>query len=210
MNTNTIETMKLMLELTKAGYTKAEVLAACGIASNSQPVQIAHAEAIDTPPTEKVGQLTHVPAKQESFRVSAEDILAEAKTDRAKALEPSEFNFWKRVTTKGNTTTWCGWANPNNGEENYPGHKLFYINHFYITNLGVRRDGFSDGTRWISLPGYNIRKQGNMRIMADYEVRNVVEKKDKEAFEQFMAEMNEGRQKRNKVAITPTKDWFEQ
>lgn len=47
MNKN-LETMKMMLELTKAGFSKAEVLAACGISVSNIP-EVACAEAIDIP-----------------------------------------------------------------------------------------------------------------------------------------------------------------
>lgn len=196
---NTIETMKYMLELTKAGWTKDEILAVVA----SKPVQVAHAEAVDTIPA-KQEPVAQLPAKQEqSFRVSAADILAESKNTPTKAHEPSEFNFWRAVNRDGESRTWCGWANPNNGEPNFPGHKLYRINDFYIKKLGGKHSCYSVNGELKYSAKYDMRN-GRQVMLANYQVRNVVAKDDREAFIEYMKTASE------KARSAMDESWFEQ
>jgi hypothetical protein len=138
---------------------------------SNQP-QVAPAEVVEQPVTPTTP----------SFKVSADTVLAESKTN-----EPSEFGFWKALNREGNEYTWCGWANPNNGESNFPGHRMYRINDFYLKSLGIHHSGYrgNDGNMRYSSK-YNMRGAEARGILARYQVRTEVAKKDEKAFMEYM------------------------
>lgn len=162
----------------------------------SDEPQVAKAEA--TPPT----------TTSNTGRVSVEDILAEANAQQATTKEKvdvqAEFGFWKRTNQDGNSTTWCGWANPNNFERVFPGHRLYRINDFYLKKLGIKHTCYpgQDG-KMIYSTNYNMRTADAKRILANYQVRDKVAKADKVAFNEYMSKTNA------KAQQAVSDDWFE-